>query len=281
MAGIVLLEHDTAGAIEKLGPGFGELPMCLSDFPEHSEREGIAVQRLDFATGEVIEDKFGLYCGELLCQERTRIVSRERLQVEQRRRHTIVVLNLDLVRSAQPVSLTAREDEGRVADLREFFQYVLDRATRCGGGDFVEAIDNNPYLLVALHPRIEGTIETARANVLHTGLLTEHLAEHCFPHSRVAEDHDRRSEGCDFVLADELSPPVGRPVGQGSTYVDWNCARRNEHICGQEAALCIWDCFICNRSMGTLRLPQSSVEGPVAIMDWCASLSSHRAELRP
>ena len=80
---------------------------------------------------------------ELLGEESARVVFRERPQMEQRGRHAVVVLDLHPVRRAQPVGGAAGKNERRIADRRELLQHRVNSTARRGGGEFVEAVDDD------------------------------------------------------------------------------------------------------------------------------------------
>ena len=213
-----LPEHDAAGAVEELGAGLGERAVVLRHLAEHSQRERILVKGFDPAARQMRQHLGGIDRRKLLGEESARVVVRERPQIEQHGRHAVVVLDLYPVDGAQPVGGTAGKDKGRVADRRQLLQHGVDRASLCGGSDFIEAVDDDPLDTGNRIRRIGGAHERTRPDKFHAGLLAEPPGEHGLSQAGIAENHHRIAEREYRVLANDRLLAVLPLVRERSFY---------------------------------------------------------------
>ena len=109
--------------------------------------------------------------------------------MEQHGRRVIIVPYLHPVCGAQPVGGAAGKNEWRIADRRELLQHRVDSTARRGGGDFVEAVDDDALGSGNRIRRIGGAHERTRPDKFHAGLLAEPPGEHGLSQAGIAEDH--------------------------------------------------------------------------------------------
>ena len=129
MTRIFLSDHHRAGTIEKFRPMLRKLAGPLRNLAEQLQGERVPIEGAETPTFQVIQDASGVDSGKPVRQKGTRVVVRKRLEMQQSRSRSVVVLDLDTVCGASPVGFSAGEDERRVAHLRELPQDGIDRSS--------------------------------------------------------------------------------------------------------------------------------------------------------